>query len=98
MPFLHLVLRICALALIAQLARAQSGRPPGYIDNIEDQMAEMQAQVRYGGFVESLDLPVPQLQEIEAAINAVFVDRTRASRARSSGQAAQISLARSLGL
>ena len=84
-----LLLLLCLMPL-GQQAFAQ--RPPGYVDNVEEQMAQMQAKVRYGSFVDSLGVPAEHRAEIDSAITAVFVERTRASRDRTSGRASAVSL------
>ena len=68
-------------------ALAQSGRPPGYNDNVDEQMAEMQVQVRYGGFLESLSVSDSRRADIASAIAYVFMERNTASRNISAGKA-----------
>ena len=48
LPFPGLMLQFCLLLLLSQSALAQGTRPPGYTDNVEEQMAQMQAKVRTG--------------------------------------------------
>ena len=80
-------LRYCFLLTLLSCcdALAQNGRPPGYNDNIDEQMAEMQVQVRYGGFLESLSVSDSRRTDIASAITDVFVDRNLASRNISAG-------------
>ena len=67
----------CAL-LLSMNASGQNGPPPGYINNIDEQMAEMQVQVRYGGFLGNLsDF---RREDINSAITDVFMERNKASR------------------
>ncbi len=63
----------------------QGARPPGSAMDMTQQMAEIQATVRYGGFVESLDLSESDATEISDAITSVFIERVEASRQRSIG-------------
>jgi len=63
----------------------QGARPPGSAMDMTRQMAEMQATVRYGEFVESLGISESEATEISAAITSVFVERVEASRQRSIG-------------
>ena len=66
-------------------ALAQSGRPPGYNNNIDEQMAEMQIRVRYGGFLENLSVSDSRRVEIASAKAHVFMERNTASRNISAG-------------
>tara|TARA_B100000214_G_scaffold370000_1_gene343974 strand:- start:377 stop:1093 length:717 start_codon:yes stop_codon:yes gene_type:complete len=79
----------CALLLSAN-ASGQSGPPPGYSNNIDEQMADMQVQVRYGGFLGSLS--DYRREDINSAITAVFVDRNKASRNISAGIATSLEM------
>ncbi len=79
----------CAL-LLSAAAAGQSGLPPGYSDNIEEQMAEMQVQVRYGGFLRNLS--DARRIDINSAITAVFVERNKASRNISAGVASSLAM------
>ena len=92
LPLPSLMLQFCLLLLLSQSALAQGTRPPGYTDNVEEQMAQMQAKVRYGGFVDSLAAGTEHRAEIDSAITAVFIERTKASRDRSSGRASAVDL------
>ena len=79
----------CAL-LLSMNASGQNGPPPGYINNIDEQMAEMQVQVRYGGFLSNLS--DSRREDINSAITAVFVERNRASRNISAGIATSLAM------
>ena len=92
LPFPGLMLQFCLLLLLSQSALAQGTRPPGYTDNVEEQMAQMQARVRYGSFIESLETSTERRAEIDSAITAVFIERTTASRDRSAGRASAVDL------
>lgn len=92
LPLPGLLLQFCLLLLLSQSALAQGTRPPGYTDNVEEQIAQMQAKVRYGGFVDSLAVGTERRAEIDSAITAVYIERTRASRDRSSGRASAVDL------
>lgn len=63
----------------------QTARPPGSSMDMARQMAEMQANVRYGEFVEGLNLSEEDEAPIRETIAQVFVERVEASRQRSSG-------------
>jgi hypothetical protein len=91
LPFPGLM-QFCLLLLLSQSALAQGTRPPGYSDNVEEQMAQMQAKVRYGGFVDSLEASTERRAEIDSVITTVFIERIRASRDRSSGRASAVDL------
>ncbi len=67
-------------------------RPPGSNTDITRQMAEMQANVRYGDFVESLQLTAAASDEVRAAIASVFAERVEASRQRAAGTSSSIRL------
>ena len=73
-------------------ALAQNGRPPGYSDNVDEQMAEMQVQVRYGGFLESLSVSDSRRTDITSAIAYVFMERNTASRNISAGIATAVTM------
>ena len=73
-------------------ALAQNDRPPGYKDNIDEQMAEMQVQVRYGGFLESLSVSDSRRTDIASAITDVFMERNKASRNISAGIATAVTM------
>ena len=92
LPFPDLILQFCLLLLLNQSAQAQGSRPRGYIGNVEEQMAQMQAKVRYGSFIDSLEVRTERRTEIDSAIIAVFIERARASRDRSSGRASAVDL------
>ena len=92
LPFPGLILQFCLLLLLNQSAQAQGSRPPGYIGNVEEQVAQMQAKVRYGSFIDSLEVSTERRAEIDSAIIAVFIERARASRDRSSGRASSVDL------
>ena len=79
----------CAL-LLSMNASGQNGPPPGYINNIDEQMAEMQVQVRYGGFLGNLS--DSRREDINSAITAVFVERNKASRNISAGVATSLAM------
>ena len=63
----------------------QGARPPGSAMDMTRQMAEMQATVRYGEFVESLGLSDSDAEKISDVITSIFVERVEASRQRSIG-------------
>ena len=67
-----LLLLLCLLPL-GQVAFAQ--RPPGYVDNVEEQMAQMQAKVRYGSFLEDLGVSAAHRAEIDSAITCAANSR-----------------------
>lgn len=67
-------------------------RPPGSRMDIARQMAEMQATVRYGDFIESLQLSEEQAGTIRNTIADVFSLRVEASRARASGTGGDVAL------
>ena len=71
---------------------AQSGAPPGYIDNSQKQMAEMQTQMRYGQYLDALDSTAERKAEIGSVITTVFIERNQASRNRTSGVVSSESL------
>ena len=77
----------CAL-LLSTNASGQTGPPPGYSNNIDEQMAEMQVQVRYGGFLGNLSKS--RRVDINSAITAVFVERNKASRNITAGVATSL--------
>lgn len=60
--------------------------------DIARQMAEMQANVRYGDFIESLQLSEEQAQTVRDTITDVFSLRVEASRARASGAGGDVAL------
>ena len=60
--------------------------------DIARQMAEMQANVRYGNFVESLQLGESEEAEVRDTIAAVFAERVEVSRQRASGAGGDVSL------
>lgn len=60
-------------------------RPPGSNNDIARQMAEMQANVRYGEFVDSLQLDTADRERVSNAIANVFAERVEVSRQRASG-------------
>ena len=78
--------------LLASNALAQGGPPPGYVDNSQRQMTEMQAQMRYGGFLDALDTTAERKAEIGSVITTVFLERNQASRKRASGAVSSVSL------
>ena len=63
----------------------QGARPPGSAMDMARQMAEMQANVRYGEFIEGLSLSEDDESSIRDTITAVFVERVEASRQRTNG-------------
>ena len=79
----------CAL-LLSTNASGQNGPPPGYGNNIDEQMAEMQVQVRYGGFLDNLS--DSRREDINSAITDVFVERNKASRNISAGVATSLAM------
>ena len=78
--------------LLASNALAQGGPPPGYVDNSQRQMTEMQAQMRYGRFLDALDTTAERKAEIGSVITTVFLERNQASRKRASGAVSSVSL------
>ena len=78
--------------LLASNALAQGGPPPGYVDNSQRQMTEMQAKMRYGQFLEALDTTDERKAEIGSVITTVFLERNQASRKRASGVVSPVSL------
>ena len=91
MKRIELLLTVWTFLLISS-ALAQGGPPPGYVDNSQRQMAEMQAQMRYGQFLDALGATAERKAEIGSVITTVFVERNRASRKRASGVVSSISL------
>ena len=73
-------------------ALAQGGPPPGYTDNVDEQMAKMQVQVRYGGFLEKLSVSDSRRTQIASLITGVFVQRNAASRDISAGRATAVTM------
>lgn len=67
-------------------------RPPGSRMDIARQMAEMQANIRYGDFVESLQLDESAESDVRDAIASVFAERVEVSRQRASGAGSDVSL------
>ena len=78
--------------LMISYALAQSGAPPGYVDNSQKQMAEMQTQMRYGQYLDALDSTAERKAEIGSVITTVFIERNQASRNRTSGVVSSESL------
>ena len=78
--------------LMISYSLAQSGAPPGYIDNSQKQMAEMQTQMRYGQYLDALDSTAERKAEIGSVITTVFIERNQASRNRTSGVVSSESL------
>ena len=78
--------------LLASNALAQGGPPSGYVDNSQRQMTEMQAQIRFGQFLDALDTTAERKAEIGSVITTVFQERNQASRKRASGVFPSISL------
>ena len=78
--------------LLASNALAQGGPPPGYVDNSQRQMTEMQAKMRYGQFLDALDTTDERKAEIGSVITTVFLERNQASRKRASGVVSSVSL------
>ena len=62
-------------------------RPPSSSQDIGAQMARMQADVRYGEFVENLSMSETEKSEVAEVIAAVFVERIQVSQARATGAA-----------
>ena len=73
-------------------ALAQGSPPPGYADNVDEQMAKMQVQVRYGGFLEKLSVSDTRRTQIASVITGVFVQRNAASRDISAGRATAVTM------
>lgn len=69
-------------------------RPPGNSQDIGSQMARMQADVRYGDFVEKLAASASEKNAIAEVIANVFVERIQVSQARATGTAAAADLER----
>jgi len=88
---IELLLTVGAFLLIGN-ALAQGGPPPGYVDNSQRQMAEIQAQMRYGQYLDALDTTAQRKAEIGSAITTVFLERNEASRNRTSGVMSSVSL------
>ena len=78
--------------LLSTNASGQNGPPPGNRNNIDEQMAEMQVQVRYGEFLRNLSVPDSRRADINSAITDVFVERNRASRNVSAGLATSLAM------
>ena len=78
--------------LLASNTLAQDGPPPGYVDNSQRQMTEMQAKMRYGQFLDALDTTDERKAEIGSVITTVFLERNQASRKRASGVVSSVSL------
>ena len=88
---IELLLTVGAFLLIGN-ALAQDGPPPGYVDNSQRQMAETQAQMRYGQYLDALDTTAQRKAEIGSVITTVFLARNEASRNRTSGVISSVSL------
>ena len=88
---IELLLTVGACLLIGN-ALAQGGPPPGYVDNSQRQMAETQAQMRYGQYLDALDTTAQRKAEIGSVITTVFLARNEASRNRTSGVISSVSL------
>ena len=91
MKRIELLLTVGTFLLISD-ALAQGGPPQGYVDNSQRQMTEMQAQMRYGQFLDALDMTAERKAEIGSVITTVFLERNQASRDRTSGVLSSISL------
>jgi hypothetical protein len=91
MKRIELLLTVGAFLLISD-ALAQGGPPPGYVDNSQRQMAEIQAQMRYGQYLDALDTTAQRKAEIGSVITTVFLARNEASRNRTSGVISSVSL------
>jgi hypothetical protein len=91
MKRIELLLTVGAFLLISD-ALAQGGPPPGYVDNSQRQMAEIQAQMRYGQYLDALDTTAQRKAEIGSVITTVFLERNEASRNRTSGMISSVSL------
>ena len=78
--------------LLINSSLAQGGPPPGYIDNSQRQMAEMQAKMRYGNYLDALDTTAERRAEIGSVITTVFIERNLASRNRAAGVVSSASL------
>ena len=91
MKRIELLLTVGTFLLISD-ALAQGGPPPGYVDNSQRQMTELQAQMRYGQFLDALDTTAERKTEIGSVITTVFLERNQASRNRTSGVVSSISL------
>lgn len=91
MKRIELLLTIGAFLLISD-ALAQGGPPPGYVDTSQRQMAEIQAQMRYGQYLDALDTTAQRKAEIGSVITTVFLERNEASRNRTSGVISSVSL------
>ncbi|MGB1667197.1 MAG: hypothetical protein ACPHDP_05920 [Pseudohongiellaceae bacterium] len=91
MKRIELLLTVGAFLLISD-ALAQGGPPPGYVDTSQRQMAEIQAQMRYGQYLDALDTTAQRKAEIGSVITTVFLERNEASRNRTSGVISSVSL------
>ena len=91
MKRIELLLTVGAFLLISD-ALAQGGPPPGYVDNSQRQMAEIQGQMRYGQYLDTLDTTAQRKAEIGSVITTVFLERNKASRNRTSGVISSVSL------
>lgn len=69
-------------------------RPPSSNQDIGTQMARMQADVRYGEFVENLAISASEKSRVAEVIAAVFVERIQISKARATGSAGAADLER----
>jgi len=69
-------------------------RPPAASQDIGSQMARMQADVRYGEFVENLAASASEKSAISEVIADVFVERIQVSKARATGTAGAADLER----
>ncbi len=67
-------------------------RPPGSSMDMARQMAEMQANLRYGEFIESLQLNAADTDDVRAVIADVFAERVEVSRQRASGASSAANL------
>ena len=91
MKRIELLLTVGTFLLISD-ALAQDGPPPGYVDNSERQMTEMQTQMHYGQFLDALDTTAERKAEIGSVITTVFQERNQASRKQAPGVFPSISL------
>ncbi len=91
MKRIELLLTVGAFLLISD-ALGQGGPPPGYVDTSQKQMAEIQAQMRYGQYLDALDTTAQRKAEIGSVITTVFLERNEASRNRTSGVISSVSL------
>ena len=88
----HLGQCFFCLLLLSANALGQNDPPPGYSSNINEQMAKMRVQVRYGEFLGNLSVSDSRRADINAAITNVFVERNEASKNVSAGLATSLAM------